>query len=759
MPSDRAGSDPPLTGAQPVEHLVTALTLDEKASLTAGADLWSTVAIERLGIPKVWMTDGPNGARGPSLPGEGSAVSTCVPCGTALAATWNPALIEEVGALLGGEARRKGCRILLAPTVNMHRSPLAGRNFECYSEDPLLAGKVAAAFIRGVQSRGVAATVKHFAGNEAESERMTVSSEIDERTLREIYLLPFELAVREGGTLGVMTAYNRLNGRYCSEQAELLTGMLRDEWGFEGVVMTDWFALGSTVGSARAGLDLEMPGPGRIFGPALAAAVRAGQVEESTLDGQIRRLLTVMARVGCLDDAPAATPAGARRSPGAAPTSPTVPTGPDSTRTGTAAGLSPRALPRVAAAEAIVLLANNGVLPIDPTTLRTVAVVGPNADRAQIMGGGSAALNAEHLITPLDAVRARLGDSVVVVHEPGCAVVRTTPPFGRAGPEPPRPPSPSDPELLGRAAAAVAAADIAVVVVGTDDTWESEGRDRASMALPGAQDELVRRLTEVDPNVVVVVNAGAPVSMDWAGRAGAVLQVWFGGQDMAEALVDVLTGATDPGGRLPVTLPERIEHSPAFGNFPGQNGRIRYGEGVLVGYRWYEARHLPVRFPFGHGLSFTSFVIGPPRSSSPAGTGTRPLVIEVPVTNTGRRGGAEVVQCYVEPAPARLPRPAKELKAFTKLWADPGQTVLARLELDDRAFAYWDPGDGAGAALRSRVPSFLAGPDAIEHRARAGWYIDGGDYRLHIGRSSADIAHVITVTVGEAGGAQRIGPD
>ena len=308
MASDRAGSDPALTGAQPVEHLVASLTLDEKASLTAGADLWSTVAIERLGIPKLWMTDGPNGARGPSLPGEGSAVSTCVPCGTALAATWNPALVEEVGALLGEEARRKGCRILLAPTVNMHRSPLAGRNFECYSEDPLLAGKVAAAYIRGVQSRGVAATVKHFAGNEAESERMTVSSEIDERTLREIYLLPFELAVREGGTLGVMTAYNRLNGRYCSEQAELLTGMLRDEWGFDGVVMTDWFALGSTVGSARAGLDLEMPGPGRIFGPALAAAVRAGQVEESTLDGQIRRLLTVMARVGCLDDAPGPTP-------------------------------------------------------------------------------------------------------------------------------------------------------------------------------------------------------------------------------------------------------------------------------------------------------------------------------------------------------------------------------------------------------------------------------------------------------------------
>jgi beta-glucosidase len=305
----------------------------------------------------------------------------------------------------------------------------------------------------------------------------------------------------------------------------------------------------------------------------------------------------------------------------------------------------------------------------------------------------------------------------------------------------------------------VAAADVAVVVVGTDATWESEGRDRASMDLPGAQDALVRRLTVVDPNIVVVVNAGAPVSMDWAERAGAILQVWFGGQDMADALVDVLTGATDPGGRLPVTLPERIEHNPAFGNFPGQNSQIRYGEGVLVGYRWYEARHIPVRFPFGHGLSFTSFAIGAPRLSSVTVTDTEPLVIEVPVTNTGRRGGAEVVQCYVAPAPARLPRPPKELKAFAKVWVDPGETAVVRFEVDDRAFAYWDPGDGAWASLRSRVPSFLAGPDPVDHRAEPGWYVDSGEYQLHIGRSSADIAHVIGVAVGEAGGTRRIGPD
>jgi beta-glucosidase len=278
------------------------------------------------------------------------------------------------------------------------------------------------------------------------------------------------------------------------------------------------------------------------------------------------------------------------------------------------------------------------------------------------------------------------------------------------------------------------------------------------MDLPGDQDELVRRLTGLNPNTVVVVNAASPVTLDWAAQAGAILQVWFGGQEMADALVDVLTGATDPGGRLPLTLPERIEHNPAYGNFPGENSEIRYGEGLLVGYRWYEARHLPVRFPFGHGLSYTSFVIGRPQLSS-AEVGGQPLVIEVPVTNTGSRRGSEVVQCYVAPAPARLLRPPKELKAFAKVWLDPGESVVVRLELGERAFAYWDPGDAGWAALGSRVPSFLSGPDGVDHRSRSGWYVEAGDYHLHIGRSSADIAQVIAVTVKEAGEARRLGSD
>src|SRR5690349_7123912 len=302
------GGEPASAADSDVERLVAALTLDEKAALTAGADMWSTVAVERLGVPSVVVTDGPNGARGATIPGAVDHTSVCVPCGSALGATWSPEVVERVGAMLGDEARTKTARVLLAPTVNIHRSPLAGRNFECYSEDPFLSGRIAAAFVRGVQSRGVATTVKHFAGNDAEFERNSINSVIDERTLREITLVPFELAVREGGALGIMTAYNRLNGRYCAEHEWLLHDVLRGDWGFEGFVLTDWFGQGSTSGSARAGLDLEMPGPGRIYGPALAAAVRNGEVDAQLLDDAVRHLLTVFGRVGALDDPAGAEP-------------------------------------------------------------------------------------------------------------------------------------------------------------------------------------------------------------------------------------------------------------------------------------------------------------------------------------------------------------------------------------------------------------------------------------------------------------------
>ncbi|MGZ4706906.1 MAG: glycoside hydrolase family 3 protein, partial [Acidimicrobiales bacterium] len=619
-----------------LEALVSQLTVEEKASLTAGADFWTTVAVPRLDIPSVTVTDGPNGARGSALLGFGAVTAVCAPCGSALGSTWDVELIERVGAMLGEESRTKAARVLLAPTVNIMRSPLAGRNFECYSEDPLLTGRVAAAFIRGVQSQDVATTVKHFAGNEAEFERHTISSVIDERTLREIYLRPFELAVREGRSLGIMTAYNRLNGAYCTERADLLEGILRDEWGFDGFVITDWFGAGSTVGAAEAGVDLEMPGSGRFYGPALAAAVLAEEVDESLLDAAVLRLLSVFDRIGALDDPPGVEEQSIDRP-------------------------EHRALAREAAVGATVLLRNDGLLPLDPSSLTSIAVIGPNADRAQIMGGGSAALRPHYVVTPLEALRERVGSEVTLTYERGCDIDKGVPPLqGEAvtgsdgtpgfdvdfhvGPDlagepvgrsrfpdsrllfvdrphpalpagvyswrattrftpaesgvhtftlgqsgkarmfvdgevvidgvsdtpPPgdryfgvvsgdleaelvleagrpidvvieyssadakflrgvlagcRLPAPDD--LMARAVAAAAAADVAVVVVGTNADWETEGEDRATLALPGDQDELVRRVIEANPRTVVVLNTGSPVTMPWEPDAAAVLQMWF----------------------------------------------------------------------------------------------------------------------------------------------------------------------------------------------------------------------------------------
>lgn len=841
--------------------LVSQLQLDEKAALLAGADLWSTVAVERLGIPPVRMTDGPNGARGPNLPGPGSGglTSVCVPCGAALGATWDADLLERVGTVLGQETRTKASRVLLAPTVNLHRSPLGGRNFESYSEDPLLAGRMAAGFVRGVQSEGVACTVKHFAGNESEDDRMVADTIVDERTLREIHLLPFELAVREGGALGIMTSYNRLNGEYCADRHDLLAGVLRGEWGFDGLVVSDWFAFADTGKAVVAGLDLEMPGPGRAYGPALAEAVRQGRVDEALVDAAVLRLLGVFDRIGALDDDPAAVP-GAEDRP------------------------EHRAVAREAAVAGTVLLRNDGgVLPLDPSTLRRVAVIGPNAGRAQIMGGGSANLPAHYLRSPLDALRDRLGPGVEVVHEaavdiglttpevpgdwlaseghpgmtveffapdePGGALVHTARAdsgavvwFGRppaeagssfswrasaqlrvgapgrwtvslAQTEPARllvdgevvldgsdrelPPghdfmgmarrelttvlelSPERPvwvELqstvreralvtgaklglrpapaadgLERAVALAAEADATVVVVGTDADWESEGSDRTSMCLPGDQDELVARVLDVAPDAVVVLNAGAPVAAPWAGDARALLQIWFGGQEMADGLVDVLLGEADPGGRLPSTVPLRIEDNPSWGNFPAQGGRIRYGEGILVGYRWYESRGVDVSFPFGHGLSYTTFEIGEPEVSAGALEPGRSLGVRVPVTNVGDRRGSEVVQLYVAPGRPRAFRPPKELKAFAKVALDPGESTVVDLELEGRAFARWADPDPALDQLVPRLEAEVAWarpPAAVDER---GWVVDSGPHDLLVGRSSADIAHVVTIDV-PAGG-------
>ncbi len=843
--------------SQRVRDLISALTLQEKAALTAGRDLWSTVPVERLGIPAVGLTDGPNGARGMGLPGVGVVASACSPCGGGLGASWDVELLERVGALIGREARAKGCHVLLAPTVNIHRSPLGGRTFEGFSEDPLLSGRLAVAYIRGVQAEGVAATVKHLAGNESERERMTADSVIDERTLREIYLLPFEMAVREGDVRAVMTAYNRLNGIWCGENRPLLQ-ILRQEWGFDGLVMTDWFAGAHTVTAMEAGLTLEMPGPGRAFGSAVASAVEKGDLAEDTVTASVEQLLQTLDGVGAFEPAPA----------------PEVDRPED------------RLLLRRASAAGCVLLTNDGTLPLEASSLQSLAVIGPNAARTQIAGGGSAQVRPYRRRSILDAMRERVGGGATVTYARGCSLDTsppvceggqlktpdgspgllvecfagmeltgtpvgslvvadtqlgfTDPPFegldasdwslratgtftphesgahtwalsqaGRArlfidgtlvadgvvdppGPGPhffglgsadieatmPMEAGRSYPiavelssegavlvtgfrvgcmpidaqDLIDRAVVAAEAADVAVVVVGTNDEWETEGRDRETLALPGEQDELVRRVAAANPRTVVVVNTGSPVDLPWVDEVAAVLHASFGGQEMGDGVVDVLTGASDPGGRLPTTFPLRLEDTPAFTSFAPENHVVRYSEGVFVGYRWYDTRRLPVRFPFGHGLSYGTTEWAEPVVSSLTVEPGVPLSVDVSVTNTGERPATDVVQCYVVPLAAPVSRPRQELKAFAKVQLEPGAQTVVRLALDDRAFSYWHTGDDHAvvgepvndlAALGGTMAEGIGAPSG---HAR-GWLMAPGEYDIVLARSSAEPVHRVRVRV------------
>lgn len=835
------------------EDLLSQLTLDEKVDLVTGLDMWHTRPVGRLQISSMKVSDGPNGVRGDGL-GLMGTPTACVPSGSALGATWDPELLERIGGLLGDEARAKGAQVLLAPTINLHRSPKGGRNFECYSEDPLLTGRLAAAFVRGVQSRSVATTPKHFVANDSEFERNTINSQVDERTLREVQLLPFECVVKEGGAWGIMSAYNRLNGTFCSEHDWLLTHVLREDWGFDGFVVSDWFATRSTDSSANAGLNLEMPGPGNWYGPKLKTALEAGEVDEAALDRIVGDLLRTFERTGLLDGT---TEYGEK----------------------TLDRPEDRALIREAAVAGTVLLRNDGTLPLDPATFSSVAMIGPNAYQARVMGGGSAKVAAYRTVSPLDALRERLGAGSEVRYARGCDINRSTLPLSRplldgdatveyfAGHDfagevlastitsefvfvalgAPVPDVPAEAysfrargrllpmasgvheirlvqcgrarvlidgevaldatrgeyergdslfgmgsveivqqidlhagipvdivleysnsncdaglitgtklgivsmveeDLLAEAEALAAECDVAVVIVGTNNDWETEGRDRDLFELPGDQPELVRRVAAANPRTIVVVNAGAPHALDWLEEPAAVLQVGFAGQELGDALVDVLLGEADPGGRMPTTVPARYEQFAAYVNYPGENGTVRYGEGLFVGHRWNDALGIEPAVPFGYGLSYTTFTMSEPRAASSVAAGDT-LRVEVDVTNTGTRSGSEVVQVYVEPVDPRLPRPVRELKGFAKIRLDPGATTTVCVELGPRAFAYYDVSDPLRAELMAGIP--VPADEGHAHRSRAGWYVDPGEYHIVVGRSSAELLGSVSVTLtGEA---------
>jgi len=828
------------------DEILAQLSTDEKVDLVTGLDMWHTRSIERLGIASMKVTDGPNGARGDGLLGTGTPTA-CIPAGSALGATWDPDLIERLGGLLGDECRAKGAHVLLAPTINLHRSPKGGRNFECYSEDPLLTGLLAAAFVRGVQSRGVATTPKHFVGNDSEFERNTIDVQIDERTLREVYLVPFEHAVG-AGAWGIMSAYNRLNGTYCSEHEWLLREVLRDDWGFDGFVISDWFAARSTVASTRARLSLEMPGRGHWYGQKLRDAVEAEEVEAEDLDSITSDLLVAFERTGVLDWVGATTEEPLDRS-------------------------ADRALIREAAAAGTVMLRNDGVLPLDPAAISSIAVIGPNALTAKIMGGGSAAVASYRAVSPLDALRDRLGDAIDVRYAAGCDINRFTPALSRplldsevtleffAGHElegeslviTTRPdfrlvffgePAPGvsaesfsyrasgtvtasatgphslrfvqagrcrvlidgvavidatsgdfgsgedffgfasseieavidleagrtvrmtiegsnrdailiagsklglvslvEVDLFGEAIELAAASDIALVVVGTNDDWETEGRDRDLFELPGAQPELIRSVAVANPRTIVVVNTGGPHALDWIDEPAAVLSIGFAGQELGEALVDVLLGVCDPGGRMPTTVPARYEHHPALLNYPGENGVVRYGEGLFVGHRWFDARGIEPAVPLGHGMSYTSFEMGGPEVVDAALAGNA-VEVGVTVANVGDRAGSEVVQVYVEPISPRLSRPVRELAGFAKVELDPGEKTTVEINLGPRAFAYYDVADPDWETLSHGGP--VPAEAGHQRRTTPGWYVDPGDYRVVVGRSSADFTGAAVVSL------------
>ena len=809
-----------------IEELLRQMTVQEKVAMLAGTNSWYTVPVERLGIPSLKMSDGPNGARGAGGFASG-VMAACFPAEISLASTWNIGLIERVGQALAREAKMKGAQVLLAPTVNIQRSPLGGRNFESFSEDPYLSARLAVAYIHGLQEEGVGASIKHYVCNDEEFERFSISSEVRERALREIYLQPFQAAVREVRPWTIMAAYNLVNGIAASENSYLLTEILRNEWGYDGVVVSDWFmSVKSTANSVNAGLDLEMPSP-QWRGEKLLAAVQQGEVKEAIIDTSVRRLLHLLVKAGLFEH-PEEVPERDIDLP------------------------EHRVLIREAAAEGCVLLKNERqVLPLQREHLTSIAVVGPNVKVAQIMGGGSAQVNTHYAITPFEGITNKVGDHVSLRYEQGCTNHRLQPlldmntlsadeqgsthgfaieyfnssdlsgtsifketktisefmwfgemptgvdpqqfsfratgrftaqqtgkyTFGlvsqgrarfsldghlvidnwsqpkvsgdflgtperqetislqagreylltlefsklkgnllmlRLGCQPPLPV-----DSLERAVALAAASDVAIVCVGFGGEWQSEGFDRETLTMPGKQDALIEQVAAANPRTIVVLNSGSPISMPWLPSVAAVVQAWYPGQECGNAIADVLFGDVNPSGKLPQTFPVRLEDTPAYLDFPGENGKVYYGEGLFVGYRYYDKKKILPLFPFGFGLSYTTFRYGSLQLSTQQIGPDERLQVSVEITNTGERAGKEIVQLYVRDVLARLQRPDKELKAFAKVHLEPQESQIVTLSITREALAYYD--------------------DKTHE-----WVAEAGEFELLVGASSQDIRSTST---------------
>jgi beta-glucosidase len=695
-----------------VADLLKRMTLGEKATMLSGSGWMESAPIERLGIPPIKMADGPMGVR--SWMGSSALTSsstnpikvetTAFPSGVAMAATWDVDLVQREGQAIAQEVKALGRDMILGPTVNINRVPLWGRNFEGYGEDPYLAGQLAVAYVHGVQGEGVIPSVKHFDANNEEFERHRIDEQINERTLHEIYLPAFKAAVQQGDAWSVMSCYNLVNGHHCAESDYLLNQILKKEFGFKNFVVSDWASTYSTAATVNAGMDLEMPGGpqlqamlarpraqeqgssgGWLAANKVLAEVKAGHISEATIDDNVSRILRVIILSGIMDHPH--TAGGEVDTP------------------------EQQKIAREGATEGIVLLKNQGsLLPLDPSKTHSIAVIGPNGPVARTGGGGSSMVRPKYAVSPLEGIKKRAGGSIEITSALG---------VGMEGEDAAHDTPDARAADLKQAADIASKADVAIVVVGRYNKLESEGFDVKTMDLPAGQDELIQAVEKANPHTVVVLNTGDPVTMArWLDTTPALLDMWYGGQEGGNAIAAILFGDANPSGKLPVSLPKKYEDSPAAKNYPGENLHVDYAEGIYVGYRYYDTKNIEPQFPFGFGLSYTKFEYSDlktiPFTTKSGSVQQKGIIVDAKIKNTGQRAGVEVVQLYVHDGHSKIDRPVHELKAFSRVELNPGESKTVQLQLDPSAFEYWSPDTKR-------------------------WTLDPGTFEIQLGASSRDI--------------------
>jgi beta-glucosidase len=659
-----------------IKSLISQMTLEEKASLCSGLDNWHTKPIERLGIPSIRMSDGPHGLR-KEVPNQRNSVpSTCFPTAVTTASSWDRELIKQLGQALAKECQAEEVDIILGPAINIKRSPLCGRNFEYFSEDPYLSSQLATAYIQAVQSLGVGTSLKHYAANNQEYRRFTIDETIDERTLREIYLSNFEGAVKEGKPWTVMCSYNRVNGILASENKYLLTEILKEEWGFEGFVVSDWGAVDERVEGIKAGLDLEMPSSYGIGDQKIIEAVKIGKLDEKELDQTVERLLKIIFKA--IDNRKRGT---------------------------TYDKQAHHKLARKIAGESMVLLKNqDNILPLKKEG--TIAIIGAFAKKPRYQGGGSSHVNPTKLDNALEEIEKLVQGKAKIIYEEGYKLETDE----------------MNQELIEKAKEAAKKSDVAIIFAGLPDRYESEGYDRKHMKMPENHNKLIEEVSKVQPNTIVVLSNGAPVEIPWIDKVKGLLESYLGGQAGGGAVADILFGEVNPSGKLAETFPKKLSHNPSYLNFPGEGNKVEYREGVFVGYRYYDKKEIEPLFPFGYGLSYTTFEYTDISVDKKEITDKETIEVKVKVKNTGKVKGKEIVQLYIRDVESKVNRPEKELKGFEKIELAPGEEKTVTFKLDKRSFAYYN------TEIRD-------------------WYVESGEFEILVGKSSKEIELKETVKV------------